>query len=343
MILACVALVSACSSDTTYKIKGVTDLLEEGDTLFLTTDIKEQVPFDTLVVIEGQFLAQGHIDTTAFALLYSPEYGDLVIPFFLEAGSIEINIAEEPGASYVKGTPLNEKWMTLKDSINALTDLASTAGSREELEALNDRYIVFVTEAAEANVNNDFGYFLLITFEDVIETQKHLDLINALPANRRGTAEVKAIEEHLLKALSTAVGHPLQDIILPNTRGKDVSLLEEARGNKLTIIDFWASWCGPCRQEMPNVVAVYADYKAKGLGVIGVSFDSDKTAWERGIKDLGITWTQVSDLQGWQSAAAELYAIRFIPQLLIVDSEGMIVAKNLHGDELRTFVDDYLK
>lgn len=358
-LMATICLAASCSSDGSYKVKGTGDMLNDGDTLFLTYDMMTYEPSDTIVVIDGKFLLEGKVDTAAtFCVIFSPNDRALIMPLFIEEGSIELNISSQPGGSYVKGTPLNDLWLEMNEGIAALSERMNAIGEQvytqqlsdeelkvkqEEMKAVNDEYIELITKYATENVDNEFGYVVIISFEETIDPQTHLDLINALPPSKRNRAEVLDVEARLLKTLSTAVGRTLTDITLPDIKGKPLSLLAEVGKNKLTIIDFWASWCAPCRAEMPNVVAVYADYKTKGLGIIGISLDNDKAAWEQATKELGITWQQMSDLQGWQNEAATLYGIRSIPQTIIVDSEGTIKAKNLRGDDLRAFVAEFFE
>ncbi|MCD8291741.1 MAG: TlpA family protein disulfide reductase [Prevotella sp.] len=122
-----------------------------------------------------------------------------------------------------------------------------------------------------------------------------------------------------------------------------VDATDEFAKHKITIIDFWASWCPPCRREMPNLVNVYNNYKDKGLGIIGVSLDEDKEQWTDAVKGMNMTWTQVSDLQGWDNQVAVKYGVRSIPYTMIVDSKGKLIAKELRGEELETFVARYFQ
>ena len=120
--------------------------------------------------------------------------------------------------------------------------------------------------------------------------------------------------------------------------GKSVAIQDEMAKNKLTILDFWASWCGPCMQEAPNVVAVYNDYQSKGLGIVGISLDNDEAAWKEAVEQLHMSWTQLSDLKGWDNEAARLFRVNSIPHTVIINSKGEVLAEDLRGDELRKFV-----
>jgi peroxiredoxin len=134
------------------------------------------------------------------------------------------------------------------------------------------------------------------------------------------------------KLKTTSIGQVAPEIALPNPEGQVVKL-SSMRG-KYVLVDFWAKWCGPCRQENPNVVRVYNKYKDKGFTVFGVSLDRSKDDWLKAIKEDNLTWTHVSDLKFWQSEAAKIYSISAIPFSLLLDPNGVIIAKNLRGQAL---------
>jgi peroxiredoxin len=130
----------------------------------------------------------------------------------------------------------------------------------------------------------------------------------------------------------TSIGQQAPDFTMNDTTGTPVSL-SSFRG-KYVLVDFWASWCGPCREENPNVVKAYNEYKGKDFTILGVSLDKTKDAWEKAIKDDHLTWNHVSDLQYWDNAAAKLYGVQAIPANFLIDPSGKIIAKNLRGDKL---------
>ena len=152
----------------------------------------------------------------------------------------------------------------------------------------------------------------------------------------------KEIAEEIKKLKQGSPGSPATMFNRKDINDKMLNL-EELKGKKYILLDFWASWCPPCRREMPNLVEVYKQYKAKGFEIVGVSLDSKQDAWEKGIKDLNITWPQLSDLQGWKNSGAALYYVNSIPHTILVDKDGTIVAKNLHGEEIAAKVAELLK
>ena len=163
----------------------------------------------------------------------------------------------------------------------------------------------------------------------------------SMKKNYPGQSNLKAFYEYVDKMKRLNIGSVAPEIKLSSPEGKEIAL-SSLRG-KIVLVDFWASWCGPCRKENPNVRKIYADYHNKGFEVFSVSLDKDKASWIKAIADDKLTWTHVSDLGYWQSAVVPLYEIKGIPMTVLLDKEGRIVAKNLRGEQLAEKVAEMIK
>jgi peroxiredoxin len=174
-----------------------------------------------------------------------------------------------------------------------------------------------------------------------MEADELESMVNGLDTSLIALPDIKNLKERILTMKTVAVGQKAPDFTLNDPEGKPISLSSKF-GPKLLLVDFWASWCGPCRQENPNVVKVYNQFHKKGFDIVGVSLDHEKADWVKAIKDDKLTWTHISDLQYWNSAAAKLYAVYGIPANFLLDEKGTIIGKNLRGDDLYKKVDETL-
>ena len=337
-----------------YRIEGSGDAIKEGDTLFLTTDLTELTPTDTIIAKAGKFELRGETDSTFFCLLYSASDNHLAVPFFVEPGTIKMDLPADEEKRRVSGTQCNTEWQIVNDTMAVMSkemnqlvsqmyggqlNLEEQSKKQAQMERLNERFKDFIYKTAKRNISNEFGYFILTFYnEEVIPADRRKELIDMLPAALSQRPKIKEIAKMLENLQSTAEGAQISDFTMTDMDGKQVSLLDEVKKNKLTVIDFWASWCGPCRRAMPQVVTLYTQYHDKGLGIIGISLDNDKEAWVNAVKELGITWTQLSDLQGWDNAIAQAFNIRAIPHMMVIDQQGRIVKNDINAGELEQFL-----
>lgn len=181
-----------------------------------------------------------------------------------------------------------------------------------------------------------YRYKWLFTLDELREFVTYFD--------NEQTSYLGEIKEYINLMERTEVGQPYIDFTMDNVEGETITLSDLIGNNKLLMIDFWAAWCPDCRAENPNIVAVYNDFKDKGLDIISVSLDTDKNAWTKAIADDDLSWkNHVSELKGWDCSAATEYGVAWIPQNFLIDIDGNIVAKSLNGNDLRIFVENYLK
>lgn len=355
---AAVLALTACHSNT-YKISGAVEGLNDGDTLFITNDLQTGIPTDTLIVKDGKFELSGETDSTYLCMVYSEKRNELNAPFFIEPGNISIKLVETPGASRVGGTKCNEQWQELNDSVmtigkeinriaehiygNTVDEMEQQKGM-DQIEKLNQRFSAIVVKTTEKNIKNEFGYFLLTYYpEELIDNQTRMKLIDKLPDEKQKRPAIQKMLANLKQASESAEGMTIKDFTQPGLDGTPVSLLGEVSKSKITVIDFWASWCGPCRQEMPFMVELYDKYKDKGLGIIGISLDEDSDAWKAATQQLNIPWVQMSDLKGWENVIAKHFCVTSIPHTIVVDQQGKILKRGLRSEKLEEFVTEQLK
>lgn len=166
-------------------------------------------------------------------------------------------------------------------------------------------------------------------------------LFNKLDKKVQKTNEGKIFDRYLKNLKNVSVGKKAPGITQFDIEGNPYSL-QDLKG-KYVLVDFWASWCPPCRAENPNLVATYAEFKDKNFEILGVSLDKNLENWKKAIKDDNLTWKHISDLQHWNNGAAAVYGIKAIPQNVLVDPNGIIIARNLHGEALKTKLRQILK
>jgi peroxiredoxin len=318
------------------------------------------VPVDTADIVDGVAVLEGVVDYPIdYYLSVLGERPKTMI--FVEntkmtvVGKVDsLNFVKVTGSpSHDEFTVLNtkinevgEQYMALYQESRAAIAAGDTAKGRELMVEVEKMYESTNTMRDEFIRKNPASYvtpYLLGQVQYGKEVDELEAMVIALDPKLDSIPSIINLKEQIVKLKKVSVGQIAPDFIQNDPNGNPVKFSDIYSQNELTLLDFWAAWCGPCRVENPNVVAVFNEFKTKGFTVFGVSLDREKDAWLKAIADDKLAWTQVSDLAYWQNEAAQMYAIQSIPSSLLVDKTGLIVAKNKKGDDLRKFVAEKLK
>jgi len=309
-------------------------------------------------VRQNNFVLKGKLASTDGVMLLFPAIQKRL---FLFIGNEQLLITASSAALddlSITGSPTQNDYDAFMNEVKPLSDFvnyyrmqvqgAPTQGARDSAAImLNTAYNIYqsgIDRFVNRKKNSPVGA-LALAFSYDMDPNKDVDLLERrlviLGENALMSRYAQGVKQVIANAKIGAVGTSAIDFTQKDTTGKNVSL-SQFKG-KYVLIDFWASWCRPCRIENPNVVAAYHQFKSKNFTILSVSLDQEKENWLKAIKMDRLEWTHVSDLQFWGNAAAKLYHVESIPQNFLVDPNGIIIAKNLRGEELAAKLKEILK
>ena len=348
-ILAVAAVAASCNSHRTV-ISGNILGIEDG-VIYLAESGRNGAVVDSTEVKGGKFVF--NVDSAPQLLtLRTAEEG--VAAIFTEDGKITVegNLADDSVKAV--GTPANEAFNAYNEAMMSINQRYAEAADTAAREAVYEEYQAFMDATIEQNMSNIFGVFMFIQNKSYeLSAAKMIESLNALSEELKSLPVVTNAIEKATRKMRTepkAEGSEFTptyiNIEQPNVDGTPVSLqsVVEKKGNKYVLLDFWASWCGPCMGEMPFLKEAYAKYHKKGFEIFGVSFDSKAEAWKGAIAKQNMKWVNVSLLESFNNAAAEEYVVESIPTNFLIDcSNGEIIAKNLRGEAVAEKLAELLK
>jgi peroxiredoxin len=363
-ILLAIITLASCTTpkENEFIVNATVEGLADSTQVFLNKSGEDKRPktVDTAVVTNGKFTFKGISKKPEMYVINIDKIRGF-IPFIAEEGKITITSYKDSlNAAKISGTLNNDILQEFNDKTNEYrkksmsfrNDMrkAQIAKDTATLLALRDEAFEIQEEAKEFEYNfaleNADSYIAVLLLQNFFyqqgqPTEKIQKLYDKLPENLKQSKEVKEIVPLLENVLKVSVGKKAPNFSGPTPTGETLAL-NDVKG-KVTIIDFWAAWCKPCRAENPNVVKIYEKYQDKGLSIVGVSLDRTAEAWKKAIEEDKLPWHQVSNLKYWQEPIAQQYNVRSIPATFILDESGTIVAKDLRGEALEKKIAELLQ
>lgn len=337
ILAASAALLGSCSPKNQYVVEG--QIADANPTVYLFDE--EQNILDSAAVKDGAFRLKGIAEEPQVAILRDAreESATFVAMLLLEPGTISVNDnPDNPFRKRVTGTPANDANAAYAEAGDKLIrEFRDSATSEERRAQIESEYETLTRETVEQNRDNLFGALLLaqqMNYE--LSGQELLDEIARFSPEMQQNPVLVELAESARAKMKTDIGQPYINVVQPDADGKEVSLksVVENPDNKYVLLDFWASWCGPCMGEVPHLKKTYDEFHKKGFEIFGVSFDNDREDWLEAVKENQMTWVHVGELNGFDNQAAKDYAVSGIPSNFLIDNNGKIVAKNLRGEAL---------
>ncbi|PTR00949.1 peroxiredoxin [Mucilaginibacter yixingensis] len=360
----CPMLAAAQMQKSTFTVKGtVGSVIDSPARAYLLYQLGANRLLDSATIHKGQFSITGDVIYPAQATVVIDKAGAGIakldtsadhLVFFVEKGVINLNSTDKIAKAQITGSKINDDNKVLGTKMNVVektaeqisADVAAAPPEKKNspdfqnqiqarYRSLQDMAETTLKDFIKTNPNSFLSLMAVgsLAKNPNANPQELGDMLASLSDELKTSEPAIGIKVALEKMKSGAViGMPAPDFTQNDINGAPVKL--SSFKGKYVLVDFWASWCGPCRQENPNVVRAYNKYKTKNFTILGVSLDRDKTAWQNAIKNDGLAWTQVSDLQYWNNAVAAQYQVTSIPQNFLIDPQGKVIAKNLRGEEL---------
>lgn len=331
-----------------YKIHGTVNSMNSGTVYLMKEDGGVGNVIDSASVDNsGKFTLKGKVEESG---LFTLDMNDQLVSFVIDTNEISIVAQGVPeGKSMVQGSKIQKVWDSFDHVLFdyrlriALLKKSSLMPEEKQRKAA-DFYQIYSTNTKNLikSTNNSFLTLVLASKLNVEADFPYLDsLYNVFSKELPGSVYTVDFRNNIDKVRCTIVGQPACDISLTDHKGV-LTNLSDLKG-KYVLLDFWASWCGPCRKENPNLVKVYKMFNTKGFEIYSVSIDESKEAWLGAISEDQLTWPQVSDLKGWEGSTAIQYGIEAIPSNFLIDKQGKIIYKNLDSKQLQMLLNKILE
>jgi peroxiredoxin len=342
-------LASCMSNKDQFKITGTVKGIDTGMVFLQKNDMEKWVNTDSAKLEKGAFAFKGKVDLPELWHIAVKE-SEIVVPVFLENAKIDVHIYPDSlEKSTIKGSAtqdIYQNYLTMNEAINVKMDSVykEYKKAKDAKDTLGMERYDSISNTLDAEMKKQLQDFIKSNNKTVVapylvmknswqfELSELEEIVNVMDTSLNASQYLKALKKRVDILQSVTVGKMAPDFTMNDSTGKPVTL--SSLKGKILLVDFWASWCGPCRGENPNVVKAYQAFSKKGFDILGCSFDQNRERWIKAVKDDNLTWNHVSDLKGWGNEAGKLYGINSIPANVLLDKDQKIIARNLRGEDL---------
>lgn len=345
---------SLSAQEYAYKLNGTVSQLEDGKTVFLKAFNDEKSNFITIdsTTIENNSFSFGETlnGDSKLRFIEIANSSDNIIYFITEKGNIQLDFTDN--TQKLSGTEANNELQNLQNNEKDLSDQLKVINKRDNLSETEYRELMnslvektkkYRFDYIQKNIDTEQGEFMFLGSFQMFPADTVMLLVDKTRLSFQNSDAGKQIIDYYKPQLTRISGAKFVDIKLASVTGENVKLSDYIGKGKVVLLDFWASWCGPCIKEIPSLVKLYDNYKDRGFEIVGVSLDEKQQSWVSAIDRLNITWPQMSDLKGWKSSVVELYGVYSIPLTVLIDKDGTIIDQNLQGKDLTDKLDELLK
>lgn len=356
LILLCSLLSFGCSSKS-FTIDGTITGMKDGKIYLQILEQNKLQKIDSTTINKGHFSFNGKVTYPSLMFIGPVGNKQKYLQLFVENSNItiksHIDSLQSPRITGSKSQDLMYSFQSSQNNLNqemrmlikqfrSTKEMDKKRTYRQKLIALNQQSIKDQKEFVQSHTNSHVTvYMTAYDLKDKFKTEELKSLLIDYKKNFPKSSLVQQLEQEVQKIESTAIGHHAPDFEVTDINGNKVTL--KSFKGKYVLIDFWASWCGPCRREAPNFVNIYNKYKTKGFTIFGVSLDKDEASWKKGIKEMKLSWNHTCDFKVWKSDLAKLYNVQSIPTCYLIDPNGIIVAKGIVGEKLYHKLNELIK